>query len=40
MLLDILGVGLLVDLLTGKAKTPGRGLMRAGEGTIRTGQDF
>ena len=34
MLLDTLGASLLVNLLTGK------GNIKAGEGTIRAGQDF
>ena len=43
MLLGTLGASLLGNLLTGKglkAKLPGRGVMRAGEGAIRVGQDF
>ena len=28
------------NMLGGKAKIPGRGLIRTNEGTIRTGQDF
>ena len=43
MLLGILGAGLLGNLLTGKgakAKILGKRVMRAGEGTIRAGQDF
>ena len=34
MLFDLLGASLLRNLLTGK------GTIKAGEGTIRTGQDF
>ena len=34
MLLGTLGAGLLGNML------PGKGVMRAGEGTIRAGQDF
>ena len=44
MLLGTLGASLLGNLSTGKGvkrlKIPGRGVMRAGEGTIRAGQDF
>ena len=50
MLLDTLGASLLGNLLTGKtaiaispghkANMPGRGTIRADEGTIRAGQDF
>ena len=43
MLLDTLGVSLLGILLTGKgvkAKIPRRGVIRAGKGTVRAGQDF
>ena len=47
MLLGTLGASLLGNLLTGKgvkqlisSKIPGRGVMRAGEGTIGTGQNF
>ena len=44
MLLGTLGASLLVNLLTGKgvkrSKITGQGVMRAGEDTIRAGQDF
>ena len=43
MLLGTLGAGLLGILLTGKGvkvKIPRRRVIRAGEGTIRAGQDF
>ena len=44
MLLDTLSPTLLRNLLTGKgvkrSKIPGRRVIRAGEGTIRAGQDF
>ena len=43
MLLGTLGASLLGNLLTGKgfkAKLPGQGVMRPGEGAIRVGQDF
>ena len=43
MLLDTLGVSLLGILLTGKgvkAKIPRQGVIRAGKGTVRAGQDF
>ena len=47
MLLGTLGASLLGNLLTGKgvkqlnsSKIPGRGVMRAGEGTTGTGQNF
>ena len=43
MLLGTLGVSLSENLLTGKevnAKIPGRVVIRAGEETIRAGQDF
>ena len=43
MLLDTLSASLLGNLLTSKkikVKIPGRGVMRAGEGTIRAGQTF
>ena len=43
MLLGILGVALLGDLLIGKGvkdKTPTQGVMTAGEGKIRTSQEF
>ena len=43
MLLVILSASLLENLLTHKgvkAKIPERGVIRIGEGTIRTGQDF
>ena len=47
MLLGTLGASLLGNLLTGKgvkqlnsSKIPGRGVMRAGESTIGTGQNF
>ena len=47
MSLGSLGASLLGNLLTGKEFTqsipsniPGRGVIRAGEGTIRTGQNF
>ena len=50
MLLDSLGAGLLGNLLTSKgamatsqrhkANTPGEGRIRAGESTVRAGQEF
>ena len=44
MLLGTLGASLLENLLTGngvkRSKKSGRGVMRAGEENIRTGQDF
>ena len=44
MLLITLGTSLLGNLLTGKgvkrSNIPGQGVMWAGEGTIRAGQDF
>ena len=43
MLLVILSASLLENLLTHKGvkvKIPERGVIRIGEGTIRTGQDF
>ena len=43
MLLGTLGASLLENLLTDKGektKIPGQGVIRAGEETIRTGQDF
>ena len=43
MLLDTLGTSLLGNLLEGKglkAKIPGKGEMRADEGTNRVSQDF
>ena len=43
MLLGTLGASLLGILLTGKGvkvKIPTRGVIRAGEGKIRAGQDF
>ena len=43
MLLGTLGASLLGNLLASKgalAKSQGWGTIRAGEGTIRTGQDF
>ena len=43
MLLGTLGASLLGNLLTGKEATAvseRRGTIRAGEGTIRAGQDF
>lgn len=43
MLLGKLSASLLINLLTGiwvKAKKHGQGVIRAGEGKIRAGQDF
>ena len=47
ILLGTLGASLLENLLTGKdakqsnsCNIPGRGVMRAGKGTIKAGQDF
>ena len=43
MLLGILDVNLLEDLLTGeelKAKITRKGVIRAGEGTVRTGEEI
>ena len=43
MLLDKLGASLLGILLAGKGvkvKIPRRGVIRAGKGTVRAGQDF
>ena len=45
MFLGTLGASLLGKLLTGKgvkrsSNIPGRGVMKAGEGTIRAGQNF
>ena len=43
MILNTLGVSLLENMLIGKwkkAKITGQGVIRAGEGKIREGQDF
>ena len=40
MLLGILGAGLLVNLLAGKTKITGQGVIRTGKGTIAAGQYF
>ena len=40
MLLSTLGARLLSNMLAGIAKIPGRGVKRAGEGTITAGNNF
>ena len=40
MLADTIGASLLANMLAEKAKIPGKGVIRSGEGTIRTGQVF
>ena len=40
MLLATLGASLLGNMLAGKARIPGRGVIRAGGETIRAAQNF
>ena len=40
MLIGVLGDNLIENMLADKDKIPGKGVIRAGEGTIRAGQYF